>query len=253
MQPELAKTTRVCAYDRAGLGWSEDGPQPRDSATIVRELKALLTNAGISPPYVLAGHSIAGLHSRLYAHTYPEDVAGMVLIDASHEEWSDRYPPEVAEVAEFERTALTVCRIIAPLGIMRLLGLFENSALPADIQPAVVMVRNQNRLCRTAIQETDAIPASEAQLAGKGSLGDMPLVVLTEGKPPSPDELPPGQNIELMEEMLVVWHELQEELAARSSNSSHVIAEQSGHYIHLEQPELVIEAVNQVVNEVRGE
>jgi hypothetical protein len=115
------------------------------------------------------------------------------------------------------------------------------------------MVRNQNRLCRSTIQEKEAVDVSEEQLAGLGSLGAMPLVVLTEGKPPNPDEIPPGQNIELMEEMLVVWHELQADLAARSNNSTHVIAEQSGHYIHLEQPELVIEAVNQVVNVVRGE
>ena len=162
-------------------------------------------------------------------------------------------PPAAVEVADIERMALTFCRVIAPLGIMRLLGLFDNSALPADIQPAVVMVRNQNRLCRSAIQESDAIPTSAAQLAIAESLGDMPLVVLSHGKPPSPDELPPGQNIELMEEMLVVWRELQEELAAKSSNSSHFLAEESGHYIHLEQPQLVIDAINQVVIEVPGE
>lgn len=146
-----------------------------------------------------------------------------------------------------------MCRFIAPLGVGRLLGILNYSGLPADIQPAADMVRNQNRLCRSSILEKEAIAASEEQLAGRESLGDIPLVVLTEGKPPNPEELPPGQNIELMEKMLVVWGELQEELAARSSNSSRIIAEESGHYIHLEQPELVIEAINQVVNEVRGE
>jgi pimeloyl-ACP methyl ester carboxylesterase len=238
VQPALAQTTQVCAYDRAGLGWSDDGP--RDSATIVQELKALLTNAAIAPPYVLAGHSIAGLHSRLYAHTYPEEVAGMVLIDASHEEQLERLPVELMAMAKQEKMILTVCRIIAPLGIVRLMGVFDHSALPRDVQPAADMLSYQNRLCRSIVQESDAVEASAAQLAGAESLDDMPLVVLTAGQLPSLNDLPPGATPELVQEMHAVWQELQAEHAARSGNSSHIIAEKSGHYIHIDQPQLVI-------------
>src|SRR5215207_7597931 len=83
VQPEVANTTRVCAYDRAGTGWSEPGPEPRDSQQIARELHTLLGNAGIDDPYVLVGQSFGGLYVRMYASRYPKEVEGMVLVDAS--------------------------------------------------------------------------------------------------------------------------------------------------------------------------
>jgi pimeloyl-ACP methyl ester carboxylesterase len=85
VQPELGRTTRVCAYDRAGMGWSDPGPQPRTPSQIADELHTLLTNAGISGPYVLVGHSLAGKNVRLFALQHPEQVAGMVLVDARSE------------------------------------------------------------------------------------------------------------------------------------------------------------------------
>ncbi|HPV82106.1 MAG TPA: alpha/beta hydrolase, partial [Nitrospira sp.] len=85
VQPQLARTTRVCAYDRAGLGWSERGPLPRSGQRMAQELHRLLERAGIRGPYVLVGHSLGGLLTRLYQHDYPQDVVGMVLVDAGHE------------------------------------------------------------------------------------------------------------------------------------------------------------------------
>jgi pimeloyl-ACP methyl ester carboxylesterase len=84
VQPEVAKATRVCAYDRAGLGWSESGPGPRDAEQITSELHTLLENAGIESPYILVGHSVGGHHVRVYAERYPDEVAGMVLVDVTH-------------------------------------------------------------------------------------------------------------------------------------------------------------------------
>src|SRR6266542_6487257 len=84
IQPEVAKSTRVCAYDRAGVGWSDPGPEPRDAQHIATELHCLLQNAGIPRPYILVGWSYGGLYVRMYAGTYPDEVAGMVLLDSSH-------------------------------------------------------------------------------------------------------------------------------------------------------------------------
>src|SRR5215216_1386709 len=86
VQRQVAETTRVCAYDRAGMGWSESGPEPRDARQISGELHTLLSKAGIEGPYVLVGHSYGGLYARMYAARYSEEVAGVVLVDSSHPE-----------------------------------------------------------------------------------------------------------------------------------------------------------------------
>src|SRR5260370_13173632 len=94
VQPQVAKSTRVCSYDRAGMGWSDAGTRPRTGMRIAGELHALLRAANVPGPYGLLGHSSGGLHVRLFSSTYPEDVAGMVLVDAAHEDASRRMPAE---------------------------------------------------------------------------------------------------------------------------------------------------------------
>src|SRR5262249_28852565 len=92
IQPEIAKKTRACAYDRAGMGWSDPGPEPRDANQVSTELHTLLTHAGIAGPYVLVGHSAGGLYVRVYAAHYPEEVVGMVLVDPGHPDMPTRIP-----------------------------------------------------------------------------------------------------------------------------------------------------------------
>src|ERR1700733_6230579 len=93
VQPDIAKFTRVCSYDRAGYGWSDRGPIPRTSLEVAKELHALLVAAGEKPPYVLVSHSLGGFNVRVYNHEYPADVAGMVLVEPSHEGQQSRMPP----------------------------------------------------------------------------------------------------------------------------------------------------------------
>ena len=121
VQPEIAQSTRVCAYDRAGMGWSERGPTPRDMNQHVRELHALLAKAGIDAPYVLVGHSYGGRIARVYAKQYPSEIVGMVLIDPGTLDDDPRFPPERhAELASEKRT-ITLARWLAPFGAVRLL------------------------------------------------------------------------------------------------------------------------------------
>jgi pimeloyl-ACP methyl ester carboxylesterase len=120
VQPEIAQSTRVCAYDRAGAGWSERGPTPRDMNQQVRELHALLAGARVDGPYVLVGHSYGGRISRVYAKTYPRDVAGMVLIDPGRLDDDPRFPAQHYKVRIAERRLITVARWLAPFGVVRL-------------------------------------------------------------------------------------------------------------------------------------
>jgi len=132
VQPEVAKLTRVCAYDRAGLGWSEASPLPRTAGTTVAELHALLVNAKIPSPYVLVGHSLGGLHMRLYAHNYPDEVVGLILVDSLHEDQPILDPvytkANQADVKPFRMFALlnsTGIMALAPQSI-------PNQGLPDD-------------------------------------------------------------------------------------------------------------------------
>src|SRR5574341_43992 len=92
VQPEIAKTTRVCSYDRAGLGWSEASPTPRTSENMVEELHTLVVNANVAPPYVMVGHSFGGALAQLYIHNYPDDVVGLALVDAAPTDLFVRIP-----------------------------------------------------------------------------------------------------------------------------------------------------------------
>ena len=117
VQPEIAKFTTVYSYDRAGMGWSDVGPRPRTSRQIVKELHTLLRNAGIKKPYVLVGHSSGGFNMLLYASRYPDEVAGLVLVDASHEKQLERFPKPPLTLRIFNKTMPYLFKILPPLGV----------------------------------------------------------------------------------------------------------------------------------------
>jgi pimeloyl-ACP methyl ester carboxylesterase len=212
----VARFTRVCAYDRAGVGGSDAGPRPSSSVMTATELHMLLRRAGISGPYVLVGHSIGGFHVRVYARRYPGEVVGLVLLDASHPDQLARDLAVLPPYRPGENPALTAVR-----------------ADLANVQPDPA--------------EGFAWAPSAAQVRASGALGALPLVVLTRGHSPLPSSFPAGVQARLEG----VWRALQDELAGLSSRSEHLLARQSGHFIQLDQPQLVIAAIEQVVTAVR--
>src|SRR6266571_5585633 len=151
VQPGVATFTRVCSYDRAGYGWSDSGPTPRTSERIVRELHTLLVKAGVPGPYVLVGHSFGGLNMRLYAYTYPQDVAGLVLVDSSHEN-----DPTALKAIMDGQQQLSTCQHFAPFGVVRLLGSLNQfiSPYPSAIQAVVKANLYQTRFCGTWYDES---------------------------------------------------------------------------------------------------
>jgi pimeloyl-ACP methyl ester carboxylesterase len=240
VQPELAKRTRVCSYDRAGLGFSDASPHPRTSKNFAEELHTLLRNAGIAGPLVLVGHSMGGFDVRLYASLYPQDVAGMVLVDSSHPEQQKRFPPAVNDLAASDLRQQEFLAAITPFGIPRILGFCGSDA---EIRAAECNFHS----AREGVAELRAFATSAAQTATTGSLGNIPLVVLSH----DPNTPQPDLPEDLVKPFNDAWEKMQEELAQLSPRSARVIAKNSGHYIQLDRPDLVIEAVRNVVDQAR--
>ncbi len=179
IQPQVAKVTRVCAYDRAGLGWSDPGPQPRDGQQIAKELHNLLHNSQTPGPYVLAGWSFGGLYVRAYANQYPEEVAGLVLIDSSSPEQCTATPEWEAQCASSASNA-SRARFLAVFGVMRLIGLFQPATgLPGPQNAALLASFSSSKDwdAQNAEFQTSSAPYAEVRTAKP--LGVMPLFVLT--------------------------------------------------------------------------
>jgi pimeloyl-ACP methyl ester carboxylesterase len=212
--------TRTLVYDRAGLGQSDPAPTPRTSQDIVNDLRMLLTQAQINGPYLLVGHSHAGLPLRLFTHRYRHEVAGLVLLDASHPDQAQRELQLLPPPTPHEPPALTTVR--DRLQVERV-DPFSNS-------------------------EAIDITASAAQVRATGRFGDLPLVVITAGI----DEWEEGFPPEIAHALEQDWLAMQKELAALSDNSTHIIAAESNHVIQDCQPALVIDVIRRLVQELRA-
>jgi pimeloyl-ACP methyl ester carboxylesterase len=236
VQQEVMRTTRVCAYDRAGLGWSDPGPGPRDAAHITSELHTLLGNAGIPGPYVMVGHSFGGLYTQLYAARYADEVAGVVLVESSHPQQFTRLPdgPQNYEMA---RRLYTIAPVLARLGAVRLFGLSEPPPdLPAAQRARIEAWAGSTRHIATTAEEFQAAPDTMAQAGAVHGLGNLPLAVVSAG------EQSPG------------WLALQNELAALSTNSSHHVVDGANHTSVVDDPSHALvtsAAIADVVEAVR--
>ncbi len=240
VQPEIAKFTRVCSYDRAGLGYSDSSPRPRTTRVFVDELHRLLQHAAIVGPLILVGHSMGGFDIRLYASLYRSEVAGMVLVDSSHPEQQNRLPPAINDLDATWLREQQLFESTMPFGIPRLLGFCGND-------DAIRAVDCNFHSARESVAELKAISESAAQTAATGSLGDIPLIVLSH----DPDTPQPDLPEVLVEPTNDVWQQMQIELAHLSTRGKQVIAKNSGHYIQLDRPDIVIEAVRNIVDQAR--
>jgi pimeloyl-ACP methyl ester carboxylesterase len=236
VQPELAGLTQVCTYDRAGMGWSETGPAPRSPSQLAEELHTLLENGGVPGPYVLVGHSLAGKTVRLFAASHPADVAGMVLVDARSE--AVEAASDLKAFAAALDAQAAIYSLVRTFGVARLFGgaildlplvppaLATQMALLAT-NPAAIEATTQEGLNRTA--DDDALAAA--------TLGAMPLMVVAAGENMSDPD----------------WAAAQAGLSELSTRGRLIVAEGSGHAVHLQQPAIVIDAINRVVEAVRSD
>ncbi len=239
VQQRLAHETAVCVYDRAGLGWSDSPPRHRTGARMAGELHALLHAAGIAPPYVLVGHSLGGLVARIFASLYPDEVAGLALIDSSHPEQPQRlprthmrnYPGGVLLEATLEwMRPLGLRRMARDLGLRKTAGADWSAHRRADVGELLAF----DAICREAGEVKD--------------LGDLPLAVLTSAEI---DPNYPSRRQRARSRFYVGWRVLQDELPALSADSTHVVAEYGGHHLNRDNAELVSEVVVGLVSRVR--
>jgi pimeloyl-ACP methyl ester carboxylesterase len=249
VQAELAKTTTACWYDRAGSGWSDLGPYPRDSASQARDLHALLRAAGVSPPYVLVAESSAALDAHVYTASYPGDVSGLVFVNGVHPDLLLKIRPgggRMRLVPEFVfHSQDEMARLFNQIGFYRL-GL-PNRPAPAP-SPEGITPSEWNtiwRLTRSAkarsalLQEISAWERSTAEARTAGSLGDRPLTVLS------------GEHTAMPSESPDVWMELQTDLARLSARGKLVALPENGDDLIYRAPHAIAEAARQVVSDIR--
>ena len=265
VQPAVSSFTEVCSYDRAGEGFSDPGPLPRDTNALVDDLHALLHAAGLPPPFVLVGHSLAGLNAVLFADRYLPELAGMVLVDPSFAHQQEEYArvPGVAKVLAQDVSDLRPCLDMARTHHLPTTRSLVDLCLDHDptYSPALTKVLDQMAL------STDHWAALTSELGsfrlppgGSGqdvdsveldhearSLGHLPLIVLTAGNSSSGFDLP-AQETATLDQLWMAGHD---RIAALSSAGRNQVVPNTGHTIQFYQPQIVIAAIQEVVDEFR--
>jgi pimeloyl-ACP methyl ester carboxylesterase len=227
VQPDVARFTRVCSYDRAGMGYSDPGPSPRTARRIASELAELIVRSGISGPVVLVGASIAGFDVRLFASDHPERAAGLVLVDASHEDQTH----DVPQMARF-------VPLLSTTGVLRLLGVSFGQrieSLAPSVRPFARATRFRAAGYQTAADEIIHIRQRASQVRSSRRKLTIPVLVVTGGQ--GADEN---------------WRQLQRDQASLSERGCLTIAQRSGHVVSVDQPEVVVDAIRTVVETARG-
>jgi pimeloyl-ACP methyl ester carboxylesterase len=239
VHPEVARFTRACAYDRAGAGWSEEAPLPRDPLRTADELHTLLGNAAVAPPYVLVGHSYGGYVVRVFAHRFRSEMAGLVLVDIATPEMFQRAPAVQNEMAQMAR-ACRWDKLRAVFAISRLRG-DSMTYVPPAIRPITDGFFLSRKFQDDSCGEVRAmLGEGQAQVAEAGSFGALPLVIVTAGRREYLDE-----------DSWRTWQEIQRGLTALSTRSTQVFANQSSHHVQFGEPQVIVAAVRGVVDETR--
>jgi pimeloyl-ACP methyl ester carboxylesterase len=255
LQDQLAERFQACAYDRAGMGFSDPGPMPRDAAHRTDDLRALLKASGLPGPYILVGHSMGAINIQLYAFQTPQEVAGLVLVDPSVAHQAQRLSDAVGQTAPGDGNGgRRACLEAAEAGLKRgtpdwntCVGQGSDSWSP-EFRAAMEKMRTSPDFFRAEVSEFDSLAGADSdQLdAAHRSLGDMPLIVLTAentyrtGIPPAYANLLSAQ-----------WMAMHDELARLSSRGVNRLVAGSGHLMQNEKPDAIVAAVREVAAQAK--
>ena len=227
VQPAVARFTRVCSYDRAGLGYSDPGPSPRTARRLASELAQLLDRSGIAGPVVLVGASIAGFNVRVFASDRPERTAGLVLVDASHEDDAHEVPPMARFVP-----------LLSTIGALRLFGVSFGQRVET-LHPSVrrYALATSFRAAGYQAAADELIHIRDSVLEVRSSRRTLPIPVVVVTGARGTDEN---------------WRRFQQDLTTLSERGCLRVAPQSGHVVSVDQPEIVVDAIRSVVETARG-
>jgi pimeloyl-ACP methyl ester carboxylesterase len=254
VQPEVAKFARICAYDRFGSGWSFGNPQGQTYQEEANDLRKLLQNAGVEGPYVLVGHSYGGAVMQVYASLYPQDVVGMVQVDAVTRGMDSRYPERYLQTIQIDRQVISA---FSTPGLFRLMNWFGMSTtvpafekLPSDLREIAYALAYNSRMGVNMKAEQATRRERDEQFMSAEPLPDVPMIVVVR------DLAAPIQGTvgeETAQQTEQAWREAQIELAAQVTDGALIVAGGSGHFISLEKPEVVVDAIRTIMEKVRGE
>ena len=248
VQPELAKFTTVCSYDRAGYAWSDDAPEPRTGLLAVQDLRTMLRAAGLQGPMVVVGHSWGGMLAQMLAQTNSEEVAGLVLVDALHHDQTASMDPDVhARYSRNMRFLTGSATWLAPLGLTRLAGMPASvvlDKLPASEQVSARALAMQSKNYRALYTEYMGIDPALAVARSLPPVPAVPTIVLSTH---ALSEFPPGWELDYMRQHWIAG----QRALARETAAKHVVVADAGHYLQLERAELVIASVQEVLQKVR--
>lgn len=254
---KLAQTMRVCAYDRPGLGWSDPIDAAIQPEEVAENLHALLHNAGIAPPFVLVGHSRGGIYVRAFYQRFPEQTQGIVLVDSTHEQSPMHQYPYAAWDYRKQALQIAIAEPLSRLGIVRLLGIADAhrrpSPLSAEILVAKTAIQNRTDTAHAVVNEIAVMRRGlDPATPSPGSLGNLPLLVLTAGNLVDLDTVVreakrAGKNLEAEKALAEIQQAEQNGLARLSGNSRHIIVRNSGHFIMQDQADEFVGAVSEFV------
>jgi pimeloyl-ACP methyl ester carboxylesterase len=249
----VGKTTRVCAYDRPGYGWSDPADAPMDAKETSRQLAALLAAAGEKAPWLLVGHSLGGAYARLFASEHRDAMAGLVLVDATHPSYLTTYkevgfqPPEQNAAITFLATHETLWNAATGLGLVKGKAVIDPNDFPPDVAPVMKAFLDSTQRKRIAVREFGSVHDTLVEISDLDNLGDLPVTVIASDRSPDRDPALAAQRADFDKRLQHQW-------LAISTNSKFMVVPGSDHLSLLTNKDhaaAVADAVVAMVNQIR--